>query len=314
MLSRIAESLFWIGRLVERAEDVARMLDVSVHLLLEESTVSEADACRTLLAVVGADGADLAEQALDARYMLDRLAYDRGSPIWSSLEGARENARTVREVISSEMWLCLNTTYNDLPAQRARGRRGNPTGFFHFVKERAALVAGLVDGTMSHDDGWRFVVLGRSLERADMTVRALSLYRVVGDFATSTGALLRSCGAYESFLRTYRGTLDPRQASEFLLLDRLFPRSVYSAVATAEDCLSELLPDTASRTGIADIGLLTLGRTRTDLEFSRAADLAIGLPERLADIQLACSVVTGAVSDRFFRGSAMVEWVAGGGS
>jgi uncharacterized alpha-E superfamily protein len=313
MLSRIAESLFWIGRLVERAEDVARMLDVSVHLLLEESNVSEADACRTLLAVVGASE-DAGDQALNAQIMLDRLAYDRTSPIWSSLEGARENARTVREVISSEMWLCLNTTYNALPSQRARGRRGNPTGFFHFVKERTALVSGLVDGTMSHDDGWRFLVLGRSLERADMTVRALSLYRVVGDFATSTGALLRSCGAYESFLRTYKGTLDPKQAGEFLLLDRLFPRSVYAAVATAEQCLSELLPDTASRTGIADIGLLTLGRTRTDLEFSRAADLADDLPQRLSDLQLACAVVTGAVTDRFFRGSAMVEWVAGGGA
>jgi uncharacterized alpha-E superfamily protein len=313
MLSRIAESLFWIGRLVERAEDVARMLDVSVHLLLEESNVSEADACRTLLAVVGAS-VDLDGQTLDAQIMLDRLAYDRSSPIWSSLEGARANARTVREVISSEMWLCLNTTYNALPSQRARGRRGNPTGYFHFVKERAALVSGLVDGTMSHDDGWRFLVLGRSLERADMTVRALSLYRVVGDFATSTGALLRSCGAYESFLRTYKGTLDPKQASEFLLLDRLFPRSVYAAVATAEQCLSELLPDTGSRTGIADLGLLALGRTRTDLEFSRVSDLADDLPQRLSDLQLACGVVTGAVSDRFFRGSAMVEWIAGGGA
>jgi uncharacterized alpha-E superfamily protein len=313
MLSRIAESLFWIGRLVERAEDVARMLDVSVHLLLEESNVSEADACRTLLAVVGAS-VDLDGQTLDAQIMLDRLAYDRSSPIWSSLEGARANARTVREVISSEMWLCLNTTYNALPSQRARGRRGNPTGYFHFVKERAALVSGLVDGTMSHDDGWRFLVLGRSLERADMTVRALSLYRVVGDFATSTGALLRSCGAYESFLRTYKGTLDPKQASEFLLLDRLFPRSVYAAVATAEQCLSDLLPDTGSRTGIADLGLLTLGRTRTDLEFSRVSDLADDLPQRLSDLQLACGVVTGAVSDRFFRGSAMVEWIAGGGA
>jgi uncharacterized alpha-E superfamily protein len=126
--------------------------------------------------------------------------------------------------------------------------------------------------------------------------------------------LLRSCGAYESFLRTYRGTLDPRQASEFLLLDRLFPRSVYAAVSTAEHCLAELLPDHASRTGVADVGLLTLGRTRTDLEFSRASDLVDDLPQRLADIQAACAVVTGAVTDRFFRGSAMVEWVAGGGS
>lgn len=313
MLSRIAESLFWIGRLVERAEDVSRMLDVSVNLLLEETSASDVEACRTLLSVVGVSES-VADRPFDAELVLDRLAYDRDSPIWSSLQGARENARTVREVISSEMWLCLNTTYNALPGQRARARRGSPTTYFNFVKERAALVSGLVDGTMSHDDGWRFLVLGRSVERADMTVRALSLYQVVGDPATSAGALLRSCGAYESFLRTYRGSLDPRHATEFLLLDRLFPRSVYAAVASAEQRLLELTPLADSRVGVADVGLLALGRTRTDLEFLRPVDVQVGLADRLDEIQRACLEVTSAVADRFFRGSAMVEWVAGASS
>jgi uncharacterized alpha-E superfamily protein len=310
MLSRVAESLFWIGRLVERAEDVARMLEVSVSLLLEEASASDVEACRTLLSVIGITE-DLDDSAFDADLVLDRLAYDRSSPVWSSLEGARENARTVREVISSEMWLCLNTTHNELPTQRARARRGSPTTYFNFVKERAALVSGLVDGTMSHDDGWRFLVLGRSIERTDMTVRALSLYQVLVDPSNSGSALLRSCGAYESFLRTYRGSLDPRHATEFLLLDRLFPRSVYAAVSTAERRLLELVPASASRVGVADAGLRMLGRTRTDLEFSRAADLDTGLPERLDEIQQACAVVTQAVAERFFRGSAPIEWVAG---
>jgi len=310
MLSRVAESLFWIGRLVERAEDVARMLEVSVNLLLEESSASDVEACRTLLSVIGITE-DLEEGSFDTDLVLDRLAFDTTSPVWSSLEGARENARTVREVISSEMWLCLNTTHNELPTQRARARRGSPTTYFNFVKERAALVSGLVDGTMSHDDGWRFLVLGRSLERADMTVRALSLYQVVVDPSNSGNALLRSCGAYESFLRTYRGSLDPRHATEFLLLDRLFPRSVYAAISTAERRLMELVPASSSRIGVVDAGLLALGRTRTDLEFTRAADIEVGLAERLDEIQRACAAVTGAVSDRFFRASAPVEWVAG---
>jgi uncharacterized alpha-E superfamily protein len=145
-----------------------------------------------------------------------------------------------------------------------------------------------------------------------MTVRALSLYQVVGDAGTSAGALLRSCGAYESFLRTYRGSLDPRHATEFLLLDRLFPRSVYAAVANAEQRLLELMPSAGSRVGIADLGLLALGRTRTDLEFS--SDVHTGLAQRLDDIQRACITVTDSVADRFFRGSAMVEWVAGASS
>jgi uncharacterized alpha-E superfamily protein len=312
MLSRIAESLFWIGRLVERAEDVSRMLDVSVHLLLEESSGSEAEACRALLSVVGLPD-DLSED-FDPQLVLDRLAYDSASPVWSSLEGARENARTVREVLPSEVWLCLNTTYNDLPAQRARARRSSPSAFFNFVKERAALMSGLADGTMSHDDGWRFLVLGRSLERADMTVRALSLYQYVGNRGTTAGALLRSCGAYESFLRTYRGSLDSHRATEFLLLDRLFPRSVYAALSTAEQCLQDLLPPADARLGTADIGLLTLGRTRTDLEFTLAVDAVKDLADRLDTIQQACLIVGDSVSERFFRGSSMIEWIAGSAS
>jgi uncharacterized alpha-E superfamily protein len=310
VLSRIAESLFWIGRLVERAEDVSRMLDVTVHLLLEDWAGTDADICRALLAVVGVED-DIGDD-IDPQQLLDRLAYDRASPVWSSLEGARENARTVREVIPSEMWLCLNTTYNALPAQRARARDAGPTAFFNFVKERAALMSGLADGTMSHDDGWRFVVLGRSIERADMTARAISLYQFVGDRATSAGALLRSVAAYESFLRTYRGTLDPSRATAFLLLDRLFPRSVYASLSTAERRLAALLPAADSRFGVVDPGLVALGRLRTNLEFTSESEVMNDLSGRLAAIQETCGVVSDSIGERFFRGSSAIEWVAGG--
>jgi uncharacterized alpha-E superfamily protein len=310
VLSRIAESLFWIGRLVERAEDVSRMLDVSVHLLLEDWSGSDAEICRALLAVVGVED-DFGDD-IDPQRVLDRLAYDRASPVWSSLEAARENARTVREVLPSELWLCLNTTFNALPAQRARARDAGPSAFFTFVKDRAAMMSGLADGTMSHDDGWRFVVLGRSLERADMTARAISLYQFVGDRATSAGALLRSCAAYESFLRTYRGTLEPSQATAFLLLDRLFPRSVYAALSTAERRLAALLPASDSRLGVADPALVALGRLRTDLEFTSASEVMDDLPRRLAAIQSTCGIVSDALAERYFRGSSAIEWVAGG--
>ncbi|HWC35846.1 MAG TPA: alpha-E domain-containing protein [Mycobacteriales bacterium] len=310
MLSRIAESLFWIGRLVERAEDVSRVLDVSVHLLLEDWSGSDAEICRALLAVIGVEHDPDAD--VDPQAVLDRLAYERTSPVWSSLEGARENARTVREVIPSELWVCLNTTYNALPAQRAKARDAGPSAFFTFVKDRAALLSGLADGTMSHDDGWRYVVLGRSLERADMTARALSLFQVVGDRATSAGALLRSCAAYESFLRTYRGVLDPDRATAFLLLDRLFPRSVYAALSVAERQLADLLPPSDSRLGVVDPALLALGRMRTNLEFTAPEEVMDDLPRRIQAIQHGCGVVTDAVAERFFRAASTIEWVAGG--
>ena len=233
MLSRIAESLFWIGRLVERAEDVARMLDVSVNLLLEESSASDVEACRTLLSVVGVSD-DARGRCLRRRPRPRPACLRPGQP---DLEFATRRPRERTHGARGHLLRDVALPQHDVQRPARRSGRG-PSAvarrlYFNFVKERAALVSGLVDGTMSHDDGWRFLVLGRSVERADMTVRALSLYQVVGDPATSAGALLRSCGAYESFLRTYRGSLDPRHATEFLLLDRLFPRSVYAAIAPA---------------------------------------------------------------------------------
>jgi len=308
MLSRIAESLLWIGRLAERAEDVSRILDVYVHLLLEESALEEATACATLMSVVGVPAGD---EPLDATRMLELLAFDPESPICASLSGARENARTVREVISSEMWECLNTTYNTLPAQRSRARRLGPPAFFGYVRERTALLAGLVDATMSHDDGWRFVVIGRSLERADMTVRALSLDHALGDRPTSTAALLRSCGGWEAFLRTYRGTVTQQSATEFLVLDRLFPRSVFAAVATAERLLGEMETAAPTRIGVDDPALRLLGRLRTALEFARPGEVARTLGDWLADVQRTCSTVSDLIAERYFRMAASNEWLAG---
>lgn len=172
MLSRVAESLYWIGRYVERAEDTSRLLDVHVHTLLEDPWVDEAGASRDVLAVMGIE---VPSGLLDARRTTEWLAFRPGdtSSIVGALAAARENARGVREALSSELWEALNTTFHALPAQEALARRHGPHGFFRYVRGRAAVVAGLLDGTMPRDDGWRFLVLGRSLERVDMTARLL---------------------------------------------------------------------------------------------------------------------------------------------
>ena len=107
------------------------------------------------------------------------------------------------------MWECLNVTYNALPQQRTMARRYGPHSLFRFVRERSAMVFGLADSTMSRDDGWLFLVLGRTLERVDMTARILSTRVLAGDAAPSWTLVLRSCGAYESYLRTYRGMVTP---------------------------------------------------------------------------------------------------------
>ena len=304
MLSRIAESLFWIGRYVERADDTARILDTHLQILLEDPYLSEADACRALLAVMGAE-AEEGEQ-VNRGVVLDRLAFDVGnlSSIIGSLGGARENARRARETISVEMWECLNTTW--IGIEQAR-RRGTVHQFFAWVRERAALVAGIADATMSRDDAWRFLVLGRSIERADMTARLVATSTISGSVPSWT-TLLRSCGAHESYVRTYRGVASDERAAEFLLLDRLFPRSVLHALMQAEECLEELAP-ALERVGVSDRGRRKLGRARTSLEYRRLEEIITDLPEEMENVQRACSDASEAVARRYFPRAVTTAWL-----
>ena len=312
MLSRIAESLFWIGRYVERAEDTARILDVHIHQLLEAPMTSETELCNSLLAIMGLSGSGNGEDKVPivtARHVTDRLAFDRDNPssIASCLTAARSNALSVGEAISSEMWEALNVTYNALPSHLEMGQVMAPYAFFRFVRERAAIVAGLTESTMTRDDAWRFLVLGRSLERVDMLARLLSTEVAIGASTTDWVILLRSCSAHEAFLRTYRREPDPALAAEFLLLDRLFPRSVFCALSSAEERVAELDPVTR-RAGTPDDARRILGYLRTTLEFQRIEDLMGDLPSVLSSLQQGCAAASAAIAARYFRHTSPIEW------
>ncbi|MDT4994151.1 MAG: hypothetical protein QOH97_4043, partial [Actinoplanes sp.] len=233
MLSRIAESLYWIGRYVERAESTARILDVHLQRMLADPWTQEEAACQSLLRVMGMPKVD---GPYTAARVTGLLGLDERNPssVVGALAAARENARGARETVSSEMWECLNTTWHGLQNARRRVEQQGVHSFFRWVRERCAVMAGLTDATMSRDEGWLFLVLGRSVERVDMTARLLRTHELAGGSIPSWLTLLRSCGAWETFLRTYRGALDDRHAAEFLLLDRLFPRSVFAALSSAE--------------------------------------------------------------------------------
>jgi uncharacterized alpha-E superfamily protein len=313
MLSRIAESLYWVGRYAERAEDIARILDVHLHHILEDPWVDEEEACRNLLGIMGTPSPE--KGRIDAARVIEILAYDTSDPcsIVGSLNAARDNARGARDAISSEMWECLNATYNALPAQAIAEAGFGPYRFFRYVKERTAILAGLAGSTMSRDDGWRFLVLGRSLERVDMTTR-LMLATITGSSGSPEWInTLRSCSAYEAFLRSYRSPVEASLAVEFLLLDRLFPRSAFYALSLAQQRLSELAP-TAGRSGQEDEARRILGLARTELEFRRVDELVADLPAHLEKLQASCAAAGNAVAKRFFRQTAAVEWTLEGAS
>lgn len=313
MLARNAESLYWIGRYVERADDTARILDVTVHQLLEDSSVDPDRASRTLLRVLGMEAPD---HALDVWSLTDVVAFSRGShggtSIVDAISSARENARGAREVTSTEIWECLNTTYNALAERERAAKRLGPGEFLSYIEGRAAMFAGLADSTLSRDDGYRFMVLGRAIERVDMTVRLL-LSRV-GDSASSPAwvTLLRSAGAHDTYLRTYRGALDAGRVVEFMLLDRLFPRSIYYSLRLAEHSLDELLNRPHNRLGTTAEAQRLLGRARSELEFLEPGALLESLETRLAGLQQTCSDVGEALALQFFYAAPWVAWTDAG--
>ncbi|MGC3993886.1 MAG: alpha-E domain-containing protein [Propionicimonas sp.] len=306
MLSRIAESLFWIGRYLERAEDTTRIVEVHLQLLLDDPTVDQDDAALNLLAVMGAPEGETA----DTNEVFRVLCYDPLSAcsVAAALGGAREAARRARETVSIEMWEAINTTWNSVKGGRLQRMR--PASAFRLVRERCAVISGTADQTMSHDEGWHFLTLGRSLERVDMTARLISNAHVTGG-QSAWSNVLRGCGAHHAFVRTYGGVTTDKDAAEFLLLDRLFPRSVVHNLAAAEAALADLDFAGGRRVGFDDEARRLLGTARAALEYRAPGRILEDLPHRMTDLQRICNQVSETVTQRYFSGATAATWSGG---
>jgi uncharacterized alpha-E superfamily protein len=302
MLSRIAESLFWIGRYVERADGTARIVDVLRLQLLEDPGADEQMAAGTVLSVIMGMPAS---GPVDFGTVGASLVFDKtgASSITGAWQAARENARRARETLSTELWEGINTTWH---RWNGLGRHAVTERHLSWVRERAALVSGIADSTMSHDDAWDFLVLGRSLERADMTARLVAnggLHQRGPSWAT----VLNSCGATQSFMRSQRGLLTDDRAAAFLVLDREFPRSVFFALAEAERRLVELSPE-ADRIGVSDEARRQLGRIRTSLEYRAPHEVLADLPAQMQRVQKAVTNASQAIAAKYFLAGPVPTW------
>ena len=306
MLSRIAESLFWIGRYIERSDGTARILDVHLQLLLEDPWIDEASACRSLLSVMGSAPTE-PDTTVTRGDVLAKLAVDRMNPssIAYSLTAARENARRAREVVSTELWEALNVTSAKMPSRINDDRVHE---FFQWVRRRSALAVGIVDTSTSRDEAWQFFTLGRAIERTDMTARLLATRSLTEDSGPSWTTILRSCGAYEAYQRAYRGMPSARNAAEFLLLDRLFPRSIIYSIMQAEECMRAIDPR-EDRVGHSNTVLRALGRIRNDLEYRPISEILTMLPEEMERVQTVTREASEAIRQRFFPTQAEPSWI-----
>src|SRR5687768_186646 len=312
MLSRHAESLFWTGRYVERAGDTARMLDVTYHALLESPHAEARRTWRELLEVLKLDESFAeSNDHLSARTVTRFLVVDQTNPgaIVPSIGRTRENARTVRELISTELWEAINTFWLELQSRDLEAEiQHQPYEVYRLVKRRCQEVAGSALETMPHDDGWRFLQLGWMLERAAIVCRLINVrtrrYTAHHDELDFYAAveLLKSASALEAFRKSHPGAMTLTNVVGFLLLSPTFPRSVLYSVRAAETGLTHLAAGPMSRPQ------RVLGRLRGDLDYADPIELLAGDLHRFLDrVEEDLRGITDLIGVQFFRNAEEVS-------
>ena len=298
MLSRVAEHVLWMSRYVERAENTARIIDVNFRLLLDTGVGGDhAAAWEPLVGLMPETRAlfDSLYPALTASSVCHFLTFERENPnsILSALACARENARGVRESISSEMWEQLNTlylTFMDEEAQAAWAR--SPHQFYRQVQFGSYQFQGTTDATLSHDEGWHFIQVGKYLERADNVTRILDIkYRLlapeVGAETTDAVqwmAMLKSCSAFEAYRRLEDAArMEYRGVAQFLLLDPLFPRSILSCVNQGWTALKAIGGFSSRKAGNG--AERAMGLLRAQLEFADIDEVLLDMHAYLDGLQ-----------------------------
>ena len=311
MLSRVADAIYWMGRYIERAENIARFIDVNLHLMLDTPSPGE-EQWQPLVMVTGDSKLFQARYAPPTQENVMRfLTFESGYPnsILSCVQAARENARTVREVISSEMWEHINGFYLMVKeASRNTIASDHPHAFFDDVKRQSHLFTGYTYDTMSHGEGWHFCMLGRLLERADKTSRILDVKYFIllpqVDYVGSPydklqwAAVLKSASALEMYRKRYHRIV-PKQVANFLIFDIEFPRSIHYCLIRAEESLHTItgcpigtFQNTAER---------AIGRLRTEMDYSDIGDvLDVGTHQFLDNFQLKLNQVDDSIFTTFF--------------
>jgi uncharacterized alpha-E superfamily protein len=311
MLSRVADSIYWMSRYVERAENVARFISVNLNLSLDMPGEA-GHQWWPLVVITGDDNAFQDRIGTTTKLsVVEFLTFDTENPnsILSCLRAARENARCVREIISAEMWEHINKFYLTIrDGETLEEVLDNPHAFFERVSVSGQQFLGVTDATMTHGEAWHFCQLGRMIERADKTSRILDVkYFILLPKLTDVGtpfddiqwlALLRSASALEMY-RQRHGRISPVNVVKFLVLDREFPRSVLHCLTRANESLHSISGTNTG--GFCNSAEQRLGQLRAELAYTQAeAVVASGLHEFVDDFQRRLNLVGDAIYDAFF--------------
>ena len=316
MLSRVADSLYWMSRYLERAEHTARLVDVELQLWLDQSPEAGAGRWRFLLEALRTPAA---KAPIDPTLLVDSLVFSRrnSSSIVSCIATARENLRHVREQCSSEMWEQLNRLYLEVMDARPEARPEESWmlkshGFFRAVQEGAHLFQGITDGTMSHGEGWQHIQLGRYVERADTLACLMETHFKRTNMSADLAAdqvvesaeylewvgLLRACVAFEAYCKAHTAAIRPLRVADFLLLNPEFPHSIRFAVDRVNAAL-HIVGDLTERK--AKTPTRIAGRLRAQLSFSSIEEImAGGARAYLENIRSECAQIHAAIHQVYF--------------
>lgn len=309
MLSRVAESIYWMSRYVERAENVARFVDTNYNLMLDTQVIGEQ---WDPLVDTSGDDEDFAKRYGEATQenVIRFLTSDseNSNSVFSCLRAARENARSIREIISSEMWEQINTFYLMVRDAAKAGNLEKPQEFCRAVKQASHLFNGITDATMTHNEGWHFIRTGRLLERADKTSRMLDVkYYILLRSASDVGSpidevqwasVLRSASAFEMY-RKKHGRISPGDIVGFLLLDTEFPRSIRFCLDCARESLHAITGTPPG--GYRHAPEKSLGQLCSDLAYTQIEEvISKGLHEYLDDLQTRMNRVGAGIHETFF--------------
>jgi uncharacterized alpha-E superfamily protein len=308
MLSRVANSLYWMSRYVERAENTARIVDVNLQLLLDFRNLDDRRLAEHWIPILQSTGDEelflrLYERA-NGQTVTDFLVFRHENPnsIASAVAQARENARMVRDQITMEMWEEINRLYLYLRSPQARQTWASaPDEFCNEVKRSSLFLQGLVEGTLLGTEGFHFMQAGRALERADKTTRILDVRHrtlpakglpgpINETDALEWVAVLRSCSALDAYRQTYGADVHPARIGELLVLSDEFPRSVRSCVARFDAALRSIAGTPAHR--FTNDAEKLSGRLLAELQFSTVGEIfAPGLHQYLDELQVRLNAV-----------------------
>lgn len=310
LLSRVAESVYWMARYMERAENVARFIGVNLHLQLD--LIGDVGNQWDSLVHTSGDAAVFKERYGEATQanVISFLVFDPENPnsIFSCLRSGRENARSVRETISSEMWEQVNTMYLRIQACGDSLDVGSLPEFFRDVRLGCHLFQGITDTTMTHNEAWHFLRMGRKLERADKSSRMLDvkyfmLLPSLSDVNTPIddihwSAVLKSVSGFEMYRKKY-GRLSPRDIVAFLVLDAEFPRAIRYCVHMADQSLHAITGTSPGFYYFRSEQLM--GQLHADLDFTSVGTiLSDGLHEFLDALQTKLNTVDDHIQSEFF--------------